>query len=230
MSTNPFPWTDVSIDLETLGTKYNAPILSVGAVAFNRDTGKVGPTFYQEIDPDSAIKHCKPSASTIAWWITQAKGAQRIFETGDAARERKMALPSAMLNFVTFVRSLGCPRPWGNGATFDITLIEHSIDVGSVGLEPPWSGAYWKIRDMRTLIDAAESLVDFNMDSVKREGTHHNALDDAMHQAKVMIAAWSAIRDATGGKKPADLVKKSASKVQNEPPKKPAVQDDDDEL
>jgi exodeoxyribonuclease VIII len=217
MATDVFPFTDVSIDIETLGHKYNAPILSIGAVAFNRDTGKLGKTFYQEIEPDSAIKVGTPTASTIAWWITQSKAAQRIFNDSAVARENKMHIASALLNFVTYVRSLGTPRPWGNGATFDVTIIEHSIDMGTVGLAPPW--VYWNIRDIRTLVDTAETLFGWKKDSVAREGVHHNALDDAVHQAKLVIGAWAAI----GGKK-APVFAKSA---------KPAVTkvvDDDDEL
>lgn len=194
MSKNPFPWTDVSIDLETLGNRYNAPILSIGAVAFNRDNGKTGPTFYQEIDIDSAIKVGTVTGSTVAWWITQSKDAKRLFDDNEQARAKKMHIASALLNFTTFVRSLGTPRPWGNGATFDITIIEHSIDKGTVGLEPPW--AFWNIRDVRTVVDAAESLVGWRKDSVKRVGVHHNALDDATYQAHLVIEAWRALKPA----------------------------------
>jgi hypothetical protein len=214
MSKSPFPWTDVSIDLETLSHKYNAPILSIGAVAFNRDTGKTGPTFYQEIDIDSAIRVGTVTGGTVAWWITQNRDAKRIFDDNEIARAKKMHLASALLNFTTFVRSLGTPRPWGNGATFDITIIEHSIDRGSVGLEPPW--AYWNIRDVRTVVDAAESLAGWKKDSVKRVGVHHNALDDATYQAHLVIEAWRALKPAST----------KAAKT----PVPATQQDDDDEL
>lgn len=213
MSKNPFPWTDVSIDLETLGNRYNAPILSIGAVAFNRDNGKTGPTFYQEIDIDSAIKVGTVTGSTVAWWVAQSKDAKRLFDDNEQARAKKMHIASALLNFTTFVRSLGAPRPWGNGATFDITIIEHSIDKGTVGLEPPW--VFWNIRDVRTVVDAAESLVGWRKDSVKRVGVHHNALDDATYQAHLVIEAWRAL-------------KPTLTKVAKVLPPAPPVDDDDD--
>lgn len=210
---NPFPWTDVSIDLETLGNRYNAPILSIGAVAFNRDSGKIGPNFHQEIEIESAIKAGRVSGSAVAWWVRQGNDAKRLFDDGEEARKRKMHISSALLNFTTFVRSLGPARPWGNGATFDVTIIEHAIDQGSVGLEPPW--VYWNVRDLRTLVDVAESLAGWKKDSVKRVGVHHNALDDARHQAHLVIEAWKALKPA--------LVK--VAKVL---PPAPPPEDDDD--
>ena len=216
MSKNPFQWTDVSIDLETLGTRYNAPILSIGAVPFNRDTGKLGPAFYQEIEIESAIKAGRVSGSTVAWWVRQGNDAKRLFADDEEARKRKMHIASALLNFTTFVRSLGTPRPWGNGATFDVTIIEHAIDQGSVGLEPPW--VYWNIRDVRTIVDAAESLVGGKKDSVKQVGVHHNALDDATYQAHLVIEAWKALRPTLA----------KAAKVLPPAPPAPPPEDDDD--
>jgi hypothetical protein len=221
MTTNPFPYTDASIDLETLGQKYNAPIVSIGAVAFNRETGKIGTTFYQEIDIDSSLKIGTVTTSTLCWWLNQNKNAKQLFDDSAAGRGRKMHIASALLNFTTFVRSLGAPRVWGNGATFDITILEHSIDKGSVGLSPPW--VFWNIRDMRTLVDAAESIKGWKKESVEAVGTHHNALDAATYQAKVIIHAWAALGD-----KPPPVAKPSAGKKGK--PVVIAIEDDDDEL
>ena len=68
-----------SIDLETLGTRYNAAILSIGVQQFDIDTGKLGETFYREIDLDSAIKAGKVTGSTLAWWALQGEVAKRVF-------------------------------------------------------------------------------------------------------------------------------------------------------
>ena len=68
-----------SIDLETLGTRYNAAILSIGVQQFDIDSGKLGETFYREIDIDSAIKAGKVTGSTLAWWAQQGEVAKRVF-------------------------------------------------------------------------------------------------------------------------------------------------------
>jgi len=218
-----FPYTDVSIDIETLGNKYNAPLLSIGAASFNRHTGKHGPTFYQEIDPVSSLRVGTPTASTIAWWIKQGKDAQRIFDESEEARANKMHLASALLNFTTFVRSLGAPCVWGNGPSFDITIIEHSIDKGSVGLEPPW--VFWNVRDVRTAVDFAEGITSWKRGDVQRKGVHHNALDDAIHQADLVIAAYRALGGKTVAAPYAKPVKATAASVKKVTP---IVEDDDD--
>ena len=39
------------IDIETLSNRPNAVICAIGAVFFEPSTGKIGPSFYQTIDP-----------------------------------------------------------------------------------------------------------------------------------------------------------------------------------
>lgn len=204
-----FGTTDLSIDIEALGHHFNAPLISIGAVAFDRETGKLGKSYYQEIDIDSAIKSGVVSAGTIAWWIRQNDKPKELFKDTPEALAKKMHIASALQNFSTFYRSLGAPCPWGNGATFDITIIEHAILNSSVGTAVPW--IYWKVRDMRTLVETAEMLRSFKADKVRRNGVHHNALDDATHQANVICAAWAALK---GNGKPAA-------------PQKPTVDDDE---
>ena len=53
----------------------------------------------------------------------------------------------------------------------------------------PWSSFY--DRDVRTMVNLAEELTSQNVkDLVKREGTHHNALDDAKYQAQYVCEAY----------------------------------------
>lgn len=184
---------DISIDLETLSNKFNSPILSIGAVRFDRVTGKTGRTFYVEIDPDDAIRHGIVSASTLAWWIKQDAKARRVFEPSD----KKVSLRAGLQALGDFVRAQGAgSKPWGNGSSFDITILEHAYEVAGQGLEPQWK--FWDMRDMRTIIDVAE------MGGFKKlhltTGVAHNALDDAMHQAKEICRAFAWVnRGASAG-------------------------------
>lgn len=187
---------DISIDLETLSNKFNSPILSIGAAKFDRVTGEVGPTFYVEIDPDDAIRHGLVSGSTLAWWVKQDAKARRVFEPSNKKVQLKMGLQ--MLG--DFVRARGAgAKPWGNGSSFDITVLEHAYEVAGMGLQPQWK--FWDIRDMRTIIDVAESMGFVKARLI--EGIAHNALDDAVHQAKEIARAFAHI---TGKKQPVSVV------------------------
>lgn len=173
---------DISIDLETLSTRQDAAILSIGAVEFDRNTGAIGRAFYAEINIDSAIENGHVSGSTLAWWMSQGEQAKRLF-AGDSF---KFQLDDALNNLAGFIGESSKVRVWGNGATFDITLLEHAYS--ELGYDAaPWK--FWNVRDMRTIVDAA-SEVGFDKSSVEFVGTAHHALHDAEHQARVISGAW----------------------------------------
>ena len=61
----------VMIDIETLSTKNNAAILSIGAVKFNIKSGVID-TYYQNIDASTAKKFNRDiDKSTLEWWSKQ---------------------------------------------------------------------------------------------------------------------------------------------------------------
>lgn len=163
---------DYSIDLETLSTRYDAPILSIGVAQFCRATGKIGVTFYREVKIDSAIQYGVVNGGTIAWWMNQSDAAKRIFQSED----KKVTLPQALLDLNKFLSPASVV--WGNGASMDITILEHAI--AKMGTKVPWD--FWNIRDMRTVVDIAS----YRKGDVAFDGVAHNALDDAKHQAKVI--------------------------------------------
>ena len=174
-----------SIDLETLGTRYNAPVISIGVQQFDPASGRMGGTFYREIDLDSAIRAGKVSGSTLAWWMTQSDAARQLF----VDKPDKVPLATALDMLATWMRGMApVPKVWGNGATFDITLLEHAYDTGCVGLREPWH--FRNVRDMRTIVEAA----DLRQWPERGKGVHHHALNDATYQAQVISAAWQKCR------------------------------------
>lgn len=172
---------DISIDIETLSTRFDAAILSIGAVAFNRDTGELGERMYAEVDVDSAMAKGHVSGSTLEWWMQQDGQARQVFISTN-----KTHLVVALGRLSRFLARHPDAKVWGNGATFDITILEHAY--ASMGLTVPWK--YFNIRDMRTIMEAATAL-GFDKRSMPFEGTKHNAVDDAAHQARVIARAWS---------------------------------------
>lgn len=176
---------DFSIDLESLGTRYNAPIISIGVQQFDTTSGRLGDTFYREIDFDSAIKAGRPSGSTIQWWMQQSEKARRIFSD-----KNKQPLSVALDELYLWMKKCHAnPVVWGNGASFDITILEHAYDAGAVGQHEPWQ--FRNVRDMRTICEVA-CLSDDEWPA--RIGTYHNALDDATHQANCIAVAYQKIQ------------------------------------
>ena len=154
----------ISIDLETLGTRYDAPIISIGAAYFDPTTGDIGATFYAEVDLPDALRHGTADASTIAWWMRQSDDARAVF----SGRQDKETLAYVLCKLHNFVRAhCAAVRVWGNSATFDITILEHAF--ARCDLEAPWE--FWNIRDMRTAVEIA-NLSD--AERPVREGVHHN--------------------------------------------------------
>lgn len=183
--------TDISIDIESLGKRWDAPMLSVGAVAFDRTTGKLGQTFYAEVWIDEAISYGRVDASTLSWWMEQAAEAKCIFAEG----RTKQTMYEALRGLGDFVRAAPANvRVWGNGSSFDITILERMYDLAGNGLRDQWK--FWNIRDMRTIVEAAQ----VDPKTHKRVGVHHNALDDAKFQAEVIAQSLMKISKALVGK------------------------------
>lgn len=178
--------TDVSIDLETTSNLFNAGILSIGAVGFNRTTGKIGPEFYAQINLVDTLRYGKVSASTLQWWLKQSAAAAQVFNP-----VRGMPLLNALRGLNDFLRA----QPanicvWGNGSSFDITVLEHAFHAFDIEeFKPEWARNFWSVRDLRTLVDVSG----LDKSAVLFDGTAHNALDDARHQAKIACAAFAKI-------------------------------------
>jgi len=161
------------IDTETLGTKPGAAILSIGAVMF--DQYGLGGTFYAPVLLESCISvGLTIDPATVTWWMRQSDEARAAAFRDDAA-----PLWKVLGDFYDWFNANRAKHPWCHGATFDAPILEAAFKA--CGLAAPW--AYWNVRDTRTLYDLAGVKVD------RAAGTHHNALDDAINQAKAAAQA-----------------------------------------
>ena len=170
------------IDLETLGTAVNAPIVAIGAVFFDPATGAQGATFDAAIDVADAMRYGRADGNTIKWWLQQ----------GDKAREKvargKSQSQKVFEAFYTFCAKSGDAKVWGNGSSFDISLLEYAFPR-IIEKPAPWK--FWNVRDCRTIKDLAEGVVPYNG---KLAGVAHTALDDAKHQAEWVSIYWQGLR------------------------------------
>ena len=168
------PKTAVMLDLEALATSTDAAILSIGAVKFDpfgNGINDTDPVFYTRVDVDSCDElNLTVSDSTIEWWSKQSSKAQE-----------EAFNPKGRLHIKTAFEDLykfcwGCKTVWSNGAAFDVVICETVFN--RIGKKVPWD--YWQVRDCRTLFDV--ELI--GHDPEKPNTTAHNALEDAIAQAK----------------------------------------------
>jgi hypothetical protein len=170
------PNPNVMLDLETWGTRPGSAIRSIGAVCFDPYSGELGDEFYCNVSRESCVEAgLKIDASTEAWWAKQSKQAQ------DALALDQVRLEEAVTMFNNWFKRRGvfC---WSQGANFDQPIYDEA--ARAVGKEAPWK--FWDSRCTRTSYDIAR----FNPKSIKRIGTHHNALEDAIYQAQCVQAAY----------------------------------------
>ncbi|WP_313079526.1 3'-5' exoribonuclease domain-containing protein [Atlantibacter sp.] len=180
-------FTHLMVDLETVGSNPDAPIVSIGAVFFEPSTGETGPEFYQVVDLASAMRFgAQPDASTILWWMKQSSEARSALLVEDAADlDVALTLFSEFLceNAANGTKSV---QVWGNGATFDNVLLKQSY--GLVGGAAPWR--FVNDRDVRTIVELGNAVGINPRYDIPFEGDKHNALADARHQAKYVSAIW----------------------------------------
>lgn len=161
---------NVMIDLETMGRRCNAVICSIGAVKFTLEDGVLD-KFYCTVD----AKDCKSyglttDKSTLAWWKNQPKS------TLEALLKDNIPLKEALTKFSLWYGPKSLPT-WGNGVAFDNVIMENAYEA--VSMQRPWK--HWEDRCYRTMKNIIV------VDPPEREGTYHNALDDAIFQTRHLI-------------------------------------------
>lgn len=168
----------VMLDLETMSSESDAAIVQIGAVGF--DLGAIGRTFKVNIDPEDAKLYGSVSHATMDWWDKQLEETRTSVFTG--GKDLQLGLS----NFTYWVKDFFNDdiQFWAH-ATFDFPILDHAYK--QLGLQNPVK--YRKARDLRTLESFFGKLITWE----KREGVHHDALDDAIFQAKhpqSMLRVW----------------------------------------
>jgi len=181
--TTPAPskkYTDLVIDLETLSTRWNATVLSIGYQFFSPLTFEFGPK--KEILVEYAgltQQNHHVCNGTKKWWSKQGEDAKRVL-----TEPNRVALGEA-LNILTadVVQSSNTDslEVWGNGSSFDITIMDFAFRT-HLGREAPWR--FYNVRDVRTLVKTGQLFgIEFKANN-SFVGVKHNAADDAEHEAK----------------------------------------------
>lgn len=186
----PIDYVHVMVDLETMGKKHNAPIVAIGAVVFDPATGSIGESFYKVVCLESSVNWgAVIDPSTVIWWLKQSSEARSAIVNDDA-----IPLQDALLQFREFVSDNVAggskkAQVWGNGASFDNSILRSSYDC--IAEDYPWE--YWNDRDVRTMVELGQAIGFDPKTTIPFEGDRHNALADAIHQARYVSAIWQRI-------------------------------------
>ena len=137
------------IDLETMGKNPDAPIISIGAIFFDPQTGDMGPEFSKTIDLETAGGVI--DRDTIKWWLKQSREAQSAIMTDE------IPLDDALLQLREFIDENSGEffvQVWGNGANFDNVILRRSYE--RQGIPCPWH--YHNDRDVRTIVELGKAI------------------------------------------------------------------------
>lgn len=160
------------VDLETLSTKNNAIILTIGAIKFNREISigtfddiKVENKFYKRINIESCEKIglCRDK-NTEDWWLKQDEKVK--YEAFQGMREN---IEDVLREFnIWFGDS---KYIWSLGICFDICILNEVYE--RLGINIPWK--FWNVRDCRTILDCVGI-------KPSKNPYKHNSLMDSYYQ------------------------------------------------
>jgi len=160
------------IDFETLGNGKQACVVQAGACYFA--DGGIGQCLKLQVDAEDAIRNgAEMDASTVYWWLSQSPEAIKSILASPKLGERE-----AFNQLNAFLA--GADEIWSH-ATFDFVILMEGLK--RLNIKPLFG--YRASRDIRTLNALCPS---FDKASIKREGTHHDGLDDAIYQARYVMA------------------------------------------
>lgn len=173
----------VMVDNETLGTGANSAVISIGACQFDPDTQSIGSTFHAIINKQSLLDlGCTTDQSTIDWWEKQSDEAK----AGSYSYPNGTDIRTVLLAFYDWMGGEKSKATlWGNGSDFDNAQLAELYR--KAGIPQPW--AFWNNRCYRTMKNMFPGV------SFQRHGTHHNALDDAVTQAKHLMLILRRMRN-----------------------------------
>lgn len=180
-------YTHLMVDLETMGSGPDAPIVSIGAVYFDPSTGNTGAEFYQVVSLESSMSFgMKPDASTIQWWLKQSSEARSAILVDEAMGLRETL--ELLADFIAENAANGSHtvQLWGNGFSFDNVILRRAYAL----TETPFAVPFWNDRDVRTMVELGKSVGINPRFDIPFEGDMHNALSDARHQVKYISAIW----------------------------------------
>ena len=164
---------DVMLDLETLSTRPESVILTIGAVKFSpwaEDVDAENGLYYRVNVDEQLAMNRHVQEETIEWWGRQ-DAEVREEALGDTGRVSLEEMTRGLNRFLVGVENI-----WAQGPVFDIAILENLYR--QLVKPTPWQ--FWQIRDSRTLFQVHGDPRDRNRTAA------HNALMDCYYQARAV--------------------------------------------
>lgn len=171
------------IDLETLSTRTDAVVVSIGAVEFDPLSGVVHNEFYAELR-FSDQHNRQVDVDTFTWWVKQ------IVKNGTDAsvflKEEKVPVRNALLLLRDFLGD-GSKEIWACDPDFDCAILADLYKEYS--LSTPWR--YHEPKSVRTI----RLLAKMHGVELPAREVLHNALEDCKRQAAEVVAFNKAVKN-----------------------------------
>lgn len=169
--------TDIMIDVETLSTRPDAVVLSIGARKFTLDEANGFPVFG---DPFLVIPSITEQIAlgrhvdmeTVAWWQQQSSEAKAHWR--DASDSCISESIGNINNFFWDVDPVNLV--WAHGTDFDIPILKSLFGI----VKLPWK--YNAVRDARTVYRLLPRLRIKPPDAISLTGVKHHPVDDCDDQ------------------------------------------------
>jgi len=163
----------IMLDLETLSTRYNAVVVSIGAVKFDLNGSKILDEFYVNIDPLSCKRlGCHIDSDTVEWWKSQPKETRQAWQVDPQDPVDALKKLTAWWDVDSMF--------WCQGLSFDGPILSNLYQCA--GIKKPWH--YHSEMDLRTVFTM---IGHSNWKARQGAEGYHNALDDAKAQTKSLM-------------------------------------------
>ena len=172
------------IDIETLGTGQDAMILSIGAVKFDPATGLRGKELLIRVDPKQSKSPGQIDYPTVEWWLKQDQQAIAAL-LDDPEDSPRVSLERALVELGFYLETV--QHLWSNGPLFDERILREAYARHSM----KFPVHYRDSRCCRTLGALTRGL---EISPIARHGVHHDALDDANFQARLICLQYQALK------------------------------------
>lgn len=172
--------THAMIDLETLSTRYNAAVISMGVAIFNDD--KIIDSAGWALAPESIHGHIDPK--TVQWWTQQAEAAREFSFTG------KYKSVTVGFELKTLLAKYDVQEVWSKDPHFDHVILgewwdrvarEENFTLGEFPVH------YRAPRSYRTLESEAIRAGFDHTEWEQYNYVAHNPIEDAVTQARSVI-------------------------------------------
>lgn len=167
----------IVLDLETLGTKRNAPILSIGMVVIC--DLQIKAKYYTVLDvyEQKQLFGRTDDEDTLQWWRDKLETPEGQL-AWNAATTNLEGVQDGLRGVCNVFATYADAKVWGNSNTFDNEVLRSLLEAANM---PTWY--FRNDRDFRTLREQFKEKVP----EPEFQGIRHVSVDDALHEATWLI-------------------------------------------